>query len=66
MYNRPTGNSDIDNDAVSGAKIVDNLPEIEVHVDRRGNYVLSSEIRDELQALPGRIPYDRLRPYIAD
>lgn len=66
MYHRPPGNSDIDNDTLSGTKIVGNLPEVEVHVDQRGNYVLSPEVRDELQALPGRIPYDQLRPYLAD
>jgi hypothetical protein len=66
MYNRPTGNSDIDNDAVSGTKIVGSPPEVEVHVDQRGNYVLSPEVIDELQALPGRIPYDRLQSHIAD
>jgi hypothetical protein len=52
MYKRVAGNTDIDNDPVSGAKMRGEAPGIQVHIDERtGEPKLSPEMLERLQTL---------------
>ncbi len=51
VYKRPAGNTDIDNDPGSNAKMVASFPGRQVFVDDRLNVPLSSEHRQKVQSL---------------
>jgi hypothetical protein len=62
MYRRPAGNTDIDNDPVSGAKIIGEAPGIKIHIDRAPNPpTLSPELRENLQSLRS---HDMVKKYL--
>jgi hypothetical protein len=56
MYSRPAGNTDIDNDPIASSKVVGPISGLHVHIDRRANFPLSSELLEELESLPSKIP----------
>ena len=66
MYSRSPGNTDIDDDPIPGAKVAVNVPGVQMHVDNWASPEISLEVLEEIQALPGRIPYDELQEFIID
>jgi hypothetical protein len=51
MYNRPVGNTDIDNDPVPTAKLVGQFPERQIFIDGRGNFPQPAEVIQRLRSL---------------
>lgn len=51
MYQRPVGNTDIDNDPLPNTKMIGTLLTPQVFVDQRANFVKSPELLRQLQSL---------------
>lgn len=66
VYKRPSGNTDIDNDPVPGAKMVGRSPEILVHIDKMPKVPeLSPELIERLESLNERSKLDdTMKQYI--
>ena len=53
VYNRPAGNTDVDNDPFPGAKMAKQLSTPQIFVDDRADSPISPEIQSQLEALEG-------------
>jgi hypothetical protein len=62
-YNRPAGNTDIDNDPVTGAKMIGRFPGRQVSVDDRFNRPLSPELMKKVQSLQS---FGMVRQYVEE
>jgi hypothetical protein len=66
-YKRPSGNTDIDNDPVPGAKMLGRVPEILVHIDKMPKVPkLSPELLERLESLQSQSKLsDEVKQYIS-
>lgn len=60
VYKRPSGNADIDNDPIPGAKMVGEQIGRQIFIDRRANFPLAPELLARVRALPSKIPRELL------
>lgn len=55
-YHRPAGNMDIDNDPIPGAKSFGRPLGHQVFIDQRANFPVAPEVREQIRALPNKLP----------